>query len=233
MQISNLSQLQAQLKRLGDLKYRNFHIPLIPTVNPSTVIGVRVPVLRKFAKEFNNSEFSKSFIKILPHEYFEEYNLHAFLIEQINDFELCKKQLDLFLPFVNNWATCDCMSPKVLKSDKQKLKNLVFEYVKSSEIYKIRFGIVCAMRAFTGEDFCQEITDKIASLKSDEYYVNMAIGWFFATLLTKNYSQTLPYLQDKKLQSLTHNLAIKKACESLAVPSENKEYLKSLKIKGE
>ena len=223
--------LKEKLFSLKDEKYRQFHIPLIPTVNAERVIGIRTPILRAFCKEFSKEDYAKSFLEDLPHYYYEENNLHAFLIENCKDYHHCVQLLNEFLPFVDNWATCDMMNPKVLLKNRDLLFSTVINFLKSDHVYQVRFGIVCAMRAFTGEFFNREIAEKISSIKTDEYYVNSAIGWFFATLLTKNYDSALPFIEQNALSITAHNLAIKKARESLCVSKERKDYLNSLKMK--
>lgn len=228
--MDNLTSLQKELFYLQDLKYRAFHIPLMPTVNEQRVIGIRTPVLRKFANEFYKRENYKEFLKTLPHYYYEENNLHAFLIEKCEDYDLCISLLDEFLPYVDNWATCDMLNPKVLLKNRKRLEKDLMRFLKSPHVYVKRFGIVCAMRAYIGENYNEEIANKIASIQSAEYYVNSAIGWFFATLLTKNYNQSVRFIQEKRLNEIAHNLAIKKARESLCIEKDKKEYLKTLKI---
>ena len=227
----DLNSLRSALFSMQDDKYKSFHAPLIPTVLPEKIIGIRTPDLRKFASTFYKEAFAKEFIKQLPHEFYEENNLHAFVIEKCNDYSSCVKMLDEFLPYVDNWATCDMLKPKVLLKNKNLLKQDIKRWLKSDKTFVCRFGIVIAMKAFFGEDFCEEIANEIAHLKSNEYYVNSAIGWFFATMLTKNYSKSIKYLQENKLSLVAHNLAIKKARESLCIKNEIKDYLLTLKTK--
>ena len=219
-----------KLFSLQDLNYRQFILPLIPTVSPQKVIGIRTPELRKLAKEIYKGDTVKDFLNALPHYYYEENNLHAFLIEQIKDYNECVTQLKRFLPLVDNWATCDGMSPKVLLRHKDLLVLTVKEFLSSNEVYLKRFAIITAMRAFCGNDYNGEIACLIASIKSNEYYVNMAIGWFFATLLAKNPTQALVFIKQKRLNETAHNFAIKKARESLRVSKELKSELLKYKI---
>lgn len=227
--MANLSKIKEQLFLMQDLKYKEFHTPLIPTVCPQKIIGIKTPVLRKFARGFNDKKLVEEFLNNLPHYYYEENNLHAFLIEKISDYFSCVSQLNKFLPFIDNWATCDMMNPKVLLKDKSLLKKDVLRWLKSTNVYEIRFAIICSMRAFLGCDFDEEIALKIASIKSDEYYVNSAIGWFFATLITKNEQIGVQFIVQNKLNATCHNLAIKKARESKIVKKQTKDYLKTLK----
>lgn len=224
------NNLQEKLFSMQDVGYKEFHAPLIPTVNPNKVIGVRTPRLRLFAKEFNFSKEKQNFLRDLPHYYYEENNLHAFLIEKINDYHECTNALDTFFPFIDNWATCDMMNPKVLLKNRDLLKEDIKRWLNSSYLYAVRFAIVCAMRAFCEENYSDEIACLIAKIESSEYYVNCAIGWYFATLLTKNYKEGIKFLEKKKLNAITHNLAIKKAIESKQISNDKKDYLKTLKI---
>ena len=223
-------EIAQKLFSLQDLNYRQFSLPLIPTVSPEKVIGVRTPDLRKLAKEIYKSDTAKDFLNVLPHYYYEENNLHGFLIEQIKDYNECVTHLKRFLPFVDNWATCDGIRPKVLLKHKDLLVLTVKEFLSSNEIYVKRFAIITAMRAFCGNDYNGEIACLIADVRSNEYYVNMAIGWFFATLLAKNPTQALSFIKQKRLNEKAHNLAIKKARESLRVSAELKSELLKYKI---
>ena len=223
--------VQARLFELQDLAYRDFHSRLMPTVPKEKIIGVRVPELRKFAKEFAKTEDSKEFLKILPHKYYEEDNLHAFLIEQIKDFDECISALDNFLLCVDNWATCDMMSPKIFKKNTEKLLPKIEEWLISDYTYQVRFAIGMLMKFYLDENFDERYLRLVASVKSDEYYINMMIAWYFATALAKQWGKTLPYIENKVLDQWTHNKAIQKAVESYRITEEQKEYLKTLKIK--
>jgi len=224
--------VQSQLFELQDLKYWEFHCKLVPTVDPVTVIGVRTPELRKLAKEFAKTPESAGFLEILPHKYYEENNLHGFLIETIKDYNQIITALDKFLPFVNNWATCDLMSPKVFKKSLPELLQKIKEWLKSGHTYTIRFSIKMLMSFFLDEQFKPEYLELVAGVKSEEYYVNMMIAWYFATALAKQYDATLPYIEQHRLDNKwTHNKAIQKAIESYRITDEQKIYLRSLKIK--
>ncbi len=224
------NELISQLFAMQDLKYREFSLPLMPTVDPKKVIGIRTPVLRKFAKEFSKTDSAKKFLQDLPHYYFEENNLHSYLIEQIKDYGECINRLKEFLPFVDNWATCDCMSPKALLKNRELLFKDIQVFLNSSKTYVIRFGILCAMRAFIGKNYSSFLAEKIAAIKSDEYYVNCAIGWYFATLIAKNESEALEFIEKKALNKTAQNMAIKKARESFRVSNLTKEILLAYKI---
>lgn len=224
-------QVQAKLFELQDLGYRDFHSKLMPTVPKEKIIGVRVPELRKFAKEFGKTQEAKDFLKILPHKYYEEDNLHAFLIEQIKDFDECVSALDNFLLYTDNWATCDMMSPKVFKKNTEQLLPKIKEWLISDYTYQVRFAIGMLMKFYLDENFNEEYLKLVSGVKSDEYYINMMIAWYFATALAKQWEKTVPYIENKALNKWTHNKAIQKAVESNRITREQKEYLKNYKIK--
>jgi 3-methyladenine DNA glycosylase AlkD len=223
--------VQARLFELQDLKYRDFQCRLMPTVNPDTVIGVRTPELRKLAKEFSKMPEAEKFLKILPHKYYEENNLHGFLIETIRDYNQAIEAVDAFLPYVDNWATCDLMCPKVFKRHLPELLEQIKVWIKSGRTYTIRFGIGMLMSFYLDEQFKPEYLELAANVKSQEYYVNMMIAWYFATALAKQYDAALPYIEQHRLESWTHNKAIQKAIESYRITDEQKEYLRGRKIK--
>ena len=218
-----------KLFELQDIEYKEFNQKLIPTVDKDTVIGIRIPVLRKYAKTLDYKK-EEAFLKNLPHRYFEENNLHAFLIENIKDFDDCIKMLEEFLPYIDNWATCDMLSPKCFKSNTDKLLPYIKKWMKSKHTYTIRFGIGMLMRYFLDEKYKKEYSDAVLNVKSNEYYVNMMRAWYFATALSKQYESILPYLIKKRLDIWTHNKTIQKARESYRIEKEQKEYLKTLKI---
>ena len=221
--------VQERLFALRDEKYRDFTAALIPTVPKELIIGVRTPELRKLAKEVFKSGGAEEFLAALSHEYYEEDNLHGFLIEQIKDFELCIAELDRFLPFVDNWASCDGMRPKVLGKHKKELLEHIKGWISSEHTYTIRFGMGMLMCHFLDEDFSPEYLDWV-NIQSEEYYVNMMAAWFYATALAKQYEAVLPYFEEKRLAKWVHNKAIQKARESYRVSKEHKDYLKFLKI---
>lgn len=230
-QTINTSELQARLFTMQDLQYRDFHSKLVPNIDKDTIIGIRTPVLRKFAKEFSQTNDAEKFLKTLPHKYYEENNLHAFLIENMNDYNEAICALDEFLPYVNNWATCDLMSPKIFKKNLTNLNLKTREWLKSKDIYTIRFGIKMLMNFFLDELFNEEYLALVASVKSEEYYVKMMIAWYFATALAKQYDSALPFIRGLKLDTWTHNKTIQKAVESYRITNEQKMYLKTLKVK--
>lgn len=225
-----MTEIQKMLFALQDEKYRDFNAKLIPTVDKSTVIGVRTPDLRKLANELWKSGQGSQFIKNLPHKYYEENNLHAFLLEKITDFDEAVKELIKFLPFVDNWGTCDSMNPKVFAKYPEKTKAQALEWINSTHTYTVRYGIGLLMRYFLDESFTPDVLETVAKIKSEEYYINMMIAWFFATALTKQYDATLPYITEQKLSKWCHNKTIQKAVESYRIPTETKEYLKKLKV---
>ncbi len=224
--------IRAELRRLQDIKYRDFQSKLIPTINPDTVIGVRTPELRKYAKKLVKKENIQEFLNELPHRYFDENQLHAFIISEIRDYERCVEAVIQFLPYVDNWATCDQMSPKVFKKHRKELLEQIKVWIKSDRTYTARFGIGMLMEHFLDEDFDPAYPEMISTIRSDEYYINMMTAWYFATALAKQYDVILPYIEEQKLDVWTHNKAIQKAVESNRITPEQKAYLKTLKKKG-
>ena len=223
--------IRKELFALADPEYKAFHSKLMPTVDPATILGVRVPVLRKFAKNFGKSEAAADFLRQLPHTYYEENNVHAFLIEGKKDFDEIIADLDAFLPYVNNWATCDMMTPKVFRKHREELYPHILRWIASDHTYTVRFGIGMLMKFYLDEGFDPAHLDLVSALRSEEYYVNMMIAWYFATALTKQFDATLPYLETQHMATWTHNKAIQKARESDRVTTEQKAYLNTLKIK--
>jgi len=219
-------KIQNDLFSMGESKYREFSSKLMPTVDKNTVIGIRTPILRKYAKSLTDYE---DFLNDLPHGYFEENNLHAFLIEREKDFDECIKKLDDFLPFVDNWATCDGMKPKILKKEPQKLLKHIEKWIHSDDVYAIRYAINLLMSFYLDENFDKRHLKLVASVKSDEYYINMMRAWYFATALAKKYDEALPFIEKFALDLWTHNKTIQKAVESFRLSNEQKSYLKTLK----
>lgn len=215
---------------MQDIKYKEFHQKLIPTVDPQTVIGVRTPVLRRFAKEFYKTGDYQSFMAQLPHLYYEENNLHAFLIEQITDYNQCITELHRFLPFVDNWATCDMLRPKVFAKFLPQLRKNINKWLCATHPYTIRFGIEMLLCFYLDEAFDTKDLEQVSQIQSEEYYVNMMIAWYFATALAKQYDTALPYLLQKRLSPWVHNKTIQKAIESYRIPAGQKNYLRTLKV---
>ncbi len=226
-----LEEIRQSLFALRDEPYRAFLAPLIPGVPADTVIGVRTPALRLCAKKLAARTDAADFLRALPHAYFEENQLHAFILSEIRDFGRCLEELDLFLPYVDNWATCDQMSPKVFKKHRAELIGPIRGWIASERTYTVRFGIGMLMQHFLDECFDPAYPELVAQIRSDEYYVNMMIAWYFATALAKQYDAALPVIEGRGLDSWTHNKAIQKALESYRVPDDHKAYLKTLKIR--
>ena len=223
--------IREKLFELQDEKYRDFQQGLIPTVERKEFIGIRTPALRKLAKELYKAGDLDEFFKDLPHKYFDENQLHAFAISEIKDFDVCMKALEDFLPFVDNWATCDQMSPKVFKKNKKELFLHIKKWLGSDHTYTVRFAIGMLMQHFLDEDFDLSYPEMVAEIRSDEYYINMMIAWYFATALAKQYESILPFIEEKRLSPWTHNKAIQKSVESYRITDEQKTYLRRLKVK--
>ncbi len=219
-----------ELTALADEKYQKMQVKIIPTVDPEAIIGVRTPELRKLAGRISKREDMDDFLDDLPHAHFDEDQLHAFVISGMKDYEKCLARLEEFLPYVNNWATCDQMSPKVFKKHKEDLLKHIEEWIASDDTYTIRFGVGMLMEHFLDDDFDIRYPEMVASIRSEEYYVNMMIAWYFATALAKQYDKVLPFIEKRKLDSWTHNKAIQKSVESYRITPEQKSYLKTLKI---
>ena len=225
-----MTDLQKILFSMKDEKYKDFQSKLMPTVPKEKIIGIRTPILRKFAKDFSKTPEAKIFLGNLPHEFYEENNLHAFLLEYITDFEECANAVTKFLPFVDNWATCDSLSPKIFCKNKEKLLVYIEKWLSTGDTYSVRFGIKMLMEHFLGEDFSLEYPKRVAKIESEEYYIRMMQAWYFATALAKQYESVLPFIEIRKLEKWTHNKAIQKATESYRITEKQKEYLKTLKI---
>lgn len=227
-----MTTIQERLFALQDMKYREFHLGLVPTADEDYMIGVRVPQVRKMAKEVAKEEGCQDFLRQLPHKYYEENNLHAFIIEGMKDYEQCLAEVNRFLPYVDNWATCDSMNPKVFKKHKKELLPQIDAWLSSDKTYTIRFGIGMLMGNYLDEDFTPEYLKKVAAVISEEYYVNMMRAWYFATALAKQYEATVKLLEERQLDTWTHNKTIQKAVESYRITPEQKEYLRTLKMKS-
>ena len=222
-------EIREELFRLQDSKYREFQIKLIPHVTPDSVIGVRTPALRKYAKELAKREEIREFLSDVPHQYFDENQLHAFIISQLKDFRSCMEYVRAFLPYVDNWATCDQLSPKVFGKNKKNLLQQIREWIASGDTYTVRFGIGMLMQHFLDDNFDPEYPELVAQIRSEEYYVNMMKAWYFATALAKQYETVLPFIEERRLDDWTHRKAIQKAVESYRITEEQKKYLKTLK----
>lgn len=221
--------LQQQLFTMQDLKYRDFHSRLLPGIDKETIIGIRTPILRKFAMEFRKTEESRQFLKELPHQYYEENNLHMMLISAERDYEICLEQVKAFLPYIDNWATCDLPLPKCYVKHKEELIFEIEQWMASGKTYTIRYGIGVLMRLYLDGDFRPEYLEWVISVRSEEYYVNMMIAWYLATALAKQWDATIPYLEEKRLSEWVHKKTIQKAIESYRITPEQKVYLRSLR----
>jgi 3-methyladenine DNA glycosylase AlkD len=223
-----MEKIVKELFEMQDEKYRDFQSALIPGSDLEKVIGIRTPLLRKYAKNLP-LEDAKAFLLELPHEYFDENQLHAFIVSEIKDIDACIKEVNTFLPYVDNWATCDQMSPVIFKKHKDKLLVEVKRWIASSETYTVRFGIKMLMQHFLDEDFNLEYPEMVAKIQSEEYYVKMMIAWYFATALSKQYDSVIPFIEEGRLEKWTHNKAIQKSIESYRITTEQKKYLRTLK----
>ena len=221
---------QELLFQLQDKGYRDFQSKLIPTIPVETIIGVRIPAIRKLTKEYGKDQASVELLKQLPHTYYDENILHALLVAEIKDYEVCVKEVERFLPYVDNWAVCDIFSPKVFRKNKDKLIDKIREWTASDHPYTCRFGMEMLMTHFLDEDFRVEYLEIPAAVHSEEYYVNMMIAWFYATALAKQWDAAIGYIEKKCLDPWTHNKTIQKARESYRITQEQKEYLKTLKV---
>ncbi|MCR5024142.1 MAG: DNA alkylation repair protein [Lachnospiraceae bacterium] len=226
----NKANLHRKLYDSQDLKYRDMQIKIIPNLNPESIIGVRTPELKTLAKEMLKEGDYKEFLEELPHKYFEENQLQAYIISGIKDLNECMEELRKFLPYVDNWATCDQMSPKIFKKHRDVLLTHIKEWLGSDKPYTIRFAVGMLMEHFLDEDFDLCYPEMVAKLRSEEYYVNMMIAWYFATALAKQYERILPYIEEKRLDDWTHNKTIQKSVESRRITEEQKKYLKALKV---
>ena len=220
--------IQARLFGMQDVAYAEFQRKLIPNINPQTIIGVRTPQLRSFAKELAKTPDGIAFLSELPHRFFEENQLHAFLITQTKDITLCLQQTHTFLPYVDNWATCDQLSPKVFAKHKQEVLRYIRQWIVSEEEYTVRFAMGMLMRHFLDSDFSAEYPALVAAIQSDKYYIKMMQAWYFATALAKQYEAVIPYLQQGRLDRWTHNKTIQKSIESYRIAPETKTFLKTL-----
>lgn len=227
-----MTELQKSLFELRDAEYALFQAKLTPGIPLESFIGVRVPVLRDFAKKFIKSPDCEEFLGALPHEYYDENMLHGLIISEIKDYDKCIQLTEQFLPYIDNWAVCDIMSPKVFRKNKTLLMEKIREWSRSSHTYTCRFGLEMLMTHFLDDDFKPEYLDIPLAARSEEYYVKMMVAWFFATALTKQWDATIPVIEGRQLAPWTHNKSIQKACESYRITPEQKEYLKAQKIRS-
>ncbi len=225
-----MTEIQKLLLDKQDLKYRDFQAPLFPNINKEKIIGVRTPELKKLAKELYGNEVANAFIETLPHTYFDENQLHAFIISLIKDYTKCLNEVEKFLPYIDNWGTCDQLSPKVFAKHKDELIVSIKKWLKSKHTYTVRFAIGMLLGLYLDDSFKEEYLELVASIKSEEYYINMMAAWYFATALAKQYKSSIKYIENKELSPWVHNKTIQKALESYRISDEQKVYLKSLKV---
>ena len=226
----NKGEITNELFQLRDESYAYFQAKLIPNIPREKIIGVRTPIIKSLAKKISD-EARDAFIKELPHDYFDEDQLHAFIISLDKDFDKCIFEVETFLPYINNWATCDQLSPVAFKKNPERLLPYIKKWIASEKTYTVRFAIGLLLQHFLGDNFCVEYAETVASVRSDEYYVKMMVAWYFATALAKRYDDVLPFIENNALDRWAHNKAIQKSVESYRIKSEQKEYLKSLKIR--
>ncbi len=221
--------IQKELFALQDLKYRDFHATLMPTVSKDVIIGVRTPALRKLAKSLKGTPAAEEFLRTLPHAYYEENNLHAFLVAEIREYDRALSETERFLPYIDNWATCDMFFPKVFLKNADTLLPKIRDWLASEKEYTVRYAIGLLMRLFLDEAFSMEYPAMVAAVRREDYYIKMMVAWYFATALAKQYEVVLPFLTENRLDTWTHNKTIQKSVESLRIPKETKTYLKTLK----
>ncbi|MBR7070698.1 MAG: DNA alkylation repair protein [Clostridia bacterium] len=226
-----VEEIRQRLIENADESYRQFHAKLIPTVPEEKILGVRTPVLRQLAKEFAGKENIDIFLNDLPHRYYDENNLHGFILARGKNYAKTVRGIDRFLPYVDNWATCDLLRPACFTKNRSRLRADIDRWLQSEEPYIVRFGIEILMTHFLDEDFSPDILGEVASIDREEYYVKMMVAWFFATALAKQWSAAVPYIETKTLEPWIHNKTIQKAVESYRLIAQQKQYLKSLKIK--
>ena len=219
------------LMALKDDKLKAFQAKLIPTVDENTIIGIKTDVLRKIAKDMIKANEADDFIKVLPHKYFEENQIHAFILSELKDYDKCIKEIDIFLDYVDNWATCDQMSPKIFKKHLEDLRIKIMEWINSNQTYRIRFGVSMLLAFCLDDAFRESDLSVVANIRSEEYYVNMMIAWYFSTALVKQYDCAIKVIENNDLSKFCHNKTIQKAIESYRISDEKKAYLRSLKIK--
>ena len=224
-----MDDIRNELFKLQDIEYRDFQVKLFPTLEKDTFIGVRTPKLRSYAKTLIKDNNYGKFLNDLPHKYFDENQLHAFIISEIKDYDTCISYLNKFLPYVDNWATCDQLSPKIFKKHQSELLKQIKIWIKSTNTYTIRFAIGMLMKYFLDNEFKVEYLNMVSNIKSDEYYVNMMVAWFFATALAKKYDEAIPFIEKNKLDTWIHNKTIQKAIESYRISTNQKNYLRNLK----
>ena len=215
-----------RLMMYQDKEYKEFQSKLVPNIDKETIIGVRTPQMRSIVKEIFGTEEANDFLKVLPHQYYEENIIHFFLISKIKDFDDCVKEVERFLPYIDCWPVCDQATPLVFKKNHDKLIPLIKKWIKFKHVYTARFGIRMLMNEFLDKDFKEEYLELVSSKKGEDYYLKMMIAWYFATALAKQYDKTIKYIENRTLDPWVHNKTIQKAVESYRVSDKHKEYLK-------
>lgn len=221
--------IREKILSMSDTEYRLFQLKLMPTVSAERVVGVRIPELRKYAKEIKGSDAAERFLADLPHKFYDEDNLHGMLISEERDYTRAVLLLDSFLPYVDNWATCDLISPRVFAKHKDELLPKIYEWMRSEHTYEVRFGIGMLLKFYLDEAFERSQAEAVAAAVSEEYYINMIRAWYFATALAKQYDAAISFLEEDKLDVWTHNMTIRKAIESYRITETQKKYLRTLK----
>ncbi len=228
---NTMRDIQKQLFELQDVQYRSFMAELIPTVSDDRFIGIRTPVLRSLAKKLSGTEAGMQFLNELPHEYFEENQLHAFMISAIRDYDQALQYVEAFLPHIDNWATCDQLIVKAFRKDPERVLPNIESWLCSDHPYTVRYGIECLMKLFLDEHFKENYLQRVSRVRSDDYYVNMMIAWYFAEALAKQYDTAVCYIRQYQLPEWVHNKAIQKAVESFRISDEQKQELKQYRIR--
>ena len=218
-----------KLYALEDLEYKKLVSKLTPNISMDSIIGVRIPEIRKLAKENVNTKEAEFFLNNLPHKYYDENILHGSLLSEIKDYDKCIEYIDKFLPYIDNWAVCDTLLPKVFKKNTDKLIEKINAWIKDKHIYTVRFAISMLMRLYLDDNYDKKYLNIVSKVKTNEYYLKMMVAWYFATALAKRWDDTIYYLENNKLDTWIHNKTITKACESYRVTNEHKEYLRKLK----
>ncbi len=219
-----------KLLGMQDKKFKKFNAALIPNIDPETVVGVKTPQLRAMAKELFKAGEYADFISGLPHACFEENQIHAFVLAEIKDFDECRRKVEVFLPYIDNWATCDQLAPKTFGRHKSELLSCIERWICSEHTYTVRFAVNMLMRHFLDEDFHPRYLQMTAEINREDYYVNMVCAWYFATALAKQWEETLPYVTERRLDKWTHNKTVQKALESRRITDEQKQLLRKYKL---
>ena len=226
----SIRKLHQELLALQDLEYREYHCKLVPSIDEKTIIGIRIPALRKLVKTFFANTDTVAFLERLQHKYYEENIIHVWLISRMKNYEECLKETNKFLPYVDNWGVCDAFVPRIFEKHREELLPEIWNWINSDHEYTSRFGVSMLMHFYLDDAFEENHLKWVAGIESNEYYVDMMRAWYFATALAKQYEATIPYIEQKKLPPKLHVKAIQKAVESYRIDAEKKEYLKSLRL---